>query len=123
MADSLTLEQVLTIIHDVDVWLDGDVADTYQGQPLAQDWARVAKAVEEVGEAVAALIAFTGQNPRKGVCGTREEMLGELADVAMTAIFGIQHFTKDAGQTWEIVSAALAKAHGRALAAREKAHA
>jgi hypothetical protein len=100
------------------VWLDGAVAETYQGQPLAQDWARVAKVMEEAGEAIAALIACTGQNPRKGVCGTQDDMLSELADTAMTAIFGIQHFTKDARQTWAIVSAAMAKAHARALAAK-----
>jgi len=111
----LTLEEVLGAVHDVDVWLDRDVAEAYRDQPLAQDWARVGKAAEEMGEAIAALIACTGQNPRKGVCGTQDEMLGEVADFVVTGIFGIQHFTKDSLRTWEIVSAALAKAHRRAL--------
>jgi hypothetical protein len=97
------------LIEAIDVWLDRDAASAYQDQPLAQDWARVAKVAEETGEAIDRLIALTGQNPRKGVCGTREELLGELADVALTAIFAIQHFTKDAAETFRILDADLAK--------------
>jgi len=112
-----TLERILAIIHNVDLWLDAEVTETYVGQPLAQDWARVAKCSEEVGEAIEALIAYTGQNPRKGVCGSRDDMLGELADVAATAMFGIQHFTKDEQQTGAVIMAALEKAAKRAAGA------
>jgi NTP pyrophosphatase (non-canonical NTP hydrolase) len=108
---------VLAIIRNVDLWLDADVAETYQGQPLAQDWGRVAKVAEETGEAVEALIAYTGQNPRKGVCGTLDDLLGELADVAMTGMFAIQHFTKDETKTAAVLMAALEKAAGRAAEA------
>lgn len=52
-------------IRDADEWLDGSVSHYYKLEPLAQDWARVAKVSEEVGEAIAELIAATGQNPRK----------------------------------------------------------
>jgi IS605 OrfB family transposase len=90
-----TLGRVLDIIRNVDRWLDAEVDGAYAAEPLAQDWARVAKCSEEVGEAIEALIAYTGQNPRKGICGSRDAMLAELADVAVTAMFGIQHFTKD----------------------------
>ncbi|WP_198541291.1 MazG-like family protein, partial [Parafrankia soli] len=44
------------------------------------------KVVEELGEAVAALIGMTGQNPRKGVTHTQADLLGELYDVALTAL-------------------------------------
>lgn len=88
------------LVAEVDDWLDSGVAETYQGQPLAQDWARVAKVTEETGEAIEALIAWTGQNPRKPRReDAREELLTELADVAITAILGMQHFTKDADET------------------------
>jgi NTP pyrophosphatase (non-canonical NTP hydrolase) len=101
------------LIEVIDDWLDCHGATTYQDQPLAQDWARVAKVAEETGEAIDRLIAMTGQNPRKGVCGTREELLGELADVALTAILAMQHFTKDSTETFRILDEVLAKIAGR----------
>lgn len=93
---------LLRIVAEADDWLDGRVSDTYQGQPLAQHWARVSKVVEEAGESIEALIAWTGQNPRKprvdGYEG-RVALMDELADVVITAVLAIQHFTKDADET------------------------
>ena len=129
-----------SIIEAVNTHLDTKVAEPYKDQPLAQDWARVAKAAEEIsevmeaaedlnltaddrnrldectlyiGRAVDALIRSTGQNPRKGVCGTQDEMLKELADVVCTALFAIQHFTQDARLTADIIEASLLKAMNR----------
>lgn len=45
----------------------------------------ILKIAEEFGEAVEAHIGVTGQNPRKGVHGTRDDVLKELADVIVTA--------------------------------------
>lgn len=45
----------------------------------------IMKIAEELGEAVQAHIGVTGQNPRKGVYGSREDVLKELADVILTA--------------------------------------
>jgi len=96
------------IIALADDWLDGRVSDTYQGQPLAQHWARVAKVVEESGESIEALIAWTGQNPRKPQRDeAREELLAELADVVVTATLAIQHFTKDTDETLDLLEARL----------------
>lgn len=111
------LERVLAIIRNVDEWLDAEVSAGYQGQPLAQDWARVAKVAEEVGESIDALIGCTGQNPRKGHYGGVDELLGELADVAVTGMFAIQHFTKDERRTGAVVMASLEKAAKRAAEA------
>jgi NTP pyrophosphatase (non-canonical NTP hydrolase) len=97
----------LAAVAVIDLWLDSEVAAHYKDQPLAQDWARVAKAAEEAGEAVDALIRLTGQNPRKGMCGTLEELLSELADVAWTGVFAIQHFTKDPDMTDAVLNARL----------------
>lgn len=114
---AITLERVLAIIHLVDRWLDSEVAPGYQEQPLAQDWARVTKAGEEVGEAIDALIGFTGQNPRKGTYGSLDDLLKELGDIAMTGMFAIQHFTKDTAWTASVIGAALEKAAARAAEA------
>ena len=111
-----TVDRVLAIIRNVDEWLDSEVNEDYKTEPLGQHWARVAKAAEEVGEAIEALIALTGQNPRKGVCGTLDELLGELGDTAITAIFAIQHFTKNEKQTAAVFMAAMEKAASRAAA-------
>jgi NTP pyrophosphatase (non-canonical NTP hydrolase) len=45
----------------------------------------IMKIAEELGEAVQAHIGVTGQNPRKGVHGSRDDVLKELADVIVTA--------------------------------------
>lgn len=103
------------LIADIDAWLDEEVAAAYESQPLAQHWARVAKVNEEAGEAIEALISWTGQNPRKPQRDeARDELLTELADVALTAILAIQHFTKDADETVNGVLARLARLHARA---------
>jgi hypothetical protein len=92
------------VIHHVDEWLDREVPAVYQEQPLAQDWARISKVIEELGETISAMIAYTGQNPRK----PREpeadvRMIEELADTAMTAILAIQHFTKNTSTVRDIL--------------------
>lgn len=92
----------------IDRWLDANVSEQYKQQPLAQDWARVVKAFEEKGEAVEALVGMTGQNPRKGYTHSQTDLLAEMADWALTAIFGIQHFTKDIHGTEYILQQRLA---------------
>lgn len=109
------LDWLLHAVGTVDRWLDAEVAGAYKDQPLAQDWARVCKGAEEQGESVAELILATGQNPRKGTDpDARDRLLAELADTAVTAIFAIQHFTKDPARTWAVVTKAVAKAYDRA---------
>jgi hypothetical protein len=123
--DVVDAASMWSLLAPIDRVLDERTACIYKEQPLARDWGRVAKVAEELGEAlghldehstiedwqrvgaialpagraIAALIAYTGENPRKGVCGGQEALLEELADVAMTAMLGIQHFTKDAERT------------------------
>lgn len=47
---------------------------------------RAFKAAEEAGELAAAVIGVTGQNPRKGVTHTWEDVSAEAIDVAITAL-------------------------------------
>jgi hypothetical protein len=90
-------------IERLDRWLDENVSAAYQAQPLAQDWARVGKVIEELGEAIQALIGCTGQNPRKGHTNNLEDMLDEVADTIITGYLAIQHFTKDIDRTEQVV--------------------
>lgn len=108
--------QILTY---VDKWLDDKVYNDYKDQPLAQHWARVAKVAEELGEAISCLIGVTGQNPRKGFTHTREQLLDELADTAITAIFAIQHFTKQQSDTRQIIREKMDAIYRRAYANNE----
>jgi hypothetical protein len=95
-------------IKIIDEWLDGAVSEQYKFQKLAQDWARISKVSEELGEAIQCFIGATGQNPRKGVINDIDDVLEELADTAITAILAIQHFTKDVDQTGDIMNTKLA---------------
>jgi hypothetical protein len=102
------------IVTIVDQWIDGLSGKEYQEQPLAQDWARIAKLAEELGETIAELILATGQNPRKPRDpAARDRMLRELADTVMTGVYGIQHFTKDADRTEMYLCEAQAKHYSR----------
>jgi len=103
------------IIAEIDKWLDGDkLGLIYKQEPNAQHWARVSKVAEELGEVIAELILWTGQNPRKPLdTNAYGRMLGELADTALTAILAIQHFTKDEDETENIMIARQARIGSR----------
>ena len=118
-----TFERLMAIVRDVDAHLDANTAEAYRQQPLAGHWARITKVCEEAGEVWKALSKLTGENPRKGRCGTEEELLEELGDTASAAWCAIQHITKDEARTAEVIVAALEKAHRRVGEfAREASH-
>jgi hypothetical protein len=97
-------ERFYELVGIFDAWLDDNVSQEYKNQPLAQDWARVTKIGEELGEAIEELIAATGQNPRKpGRAEAKAMLLDELADCALTSIYAIQHLVKDEDLTHRII--------------------
>lgn len=101
-------------VDAIDTWLDAEAVMAYREQPLAQDWARVAKVSEELGEAISELILWSGQNPRKAKDPQAyARMLDELADTSLTAMFAIQHFTKDERETSRIIGEKLSKIYDR----------
>ena len=51
------------------------------------------KIAEETGEAVAACIGMTGQNPRKGITATADDLAGELCDVVLAALVALATVT------------------------------
>ncbi|TDC58901.1 hypothetical protein E1258_19890 [Micromonospora sp. KC207] len=57
---------------------------------------RILKLTEEAGEAAGAWIGALGQNPRKGVTHTRDDVAAELADAAFTALVAIESLGVDA---------------------------
>jgi len=95
-------------IEIINGWIDSGLPEVYRPQPLARDWARVAKIAEEAGECADALMGMTGGNPRKGVCKSLDDVLGELADVVVTGLAAIQHFTGDRGVTRAVVEKRIA---------------
>jgi hypothetical protein len=63
----------------------------------ARLWGRVGKVGEEFGEVIAAMIAMTGQNPRKPQAGCVADVLDELLDVAATALAAVEHIDGNRG--------------------------
>lgn len=100
-------------IAAIDQWLDDETGPDYKAQPLAQDLARVCKVQEEEGEAIDAFLGMTSQNPRKGKYADQNTLLSELADRALTAIYAINHFTKNPAMTAEIMENRLNRHHYR----------
>lgn len=58
---------------------------------------RTVKVAEELGEAVNALIGLTGANPRKGSTHTRDQVVDELLDIAITALGAVEHIIEGDG--------------------------
>jgi NTP pyrophosphatase (non-canonical NTP hydrolase) len=73
---------------------------------------RVLKLSEEVGEVAEAVIGATGQNPRKGVTHTWDDVQGELCDVVITALVALRTLTPD---TREVFARHLARVTERSL--------
>lgn len=90
----------------LDRYLDEGVPEPYRTlQPLAQDWARIAKVGEEFGEVVDAYISYTGQNPRKLDQPQKAmwHVYEELADVLLTGVYAMLHFAKDPTECRDII--------------------
>ncbi|MEH0983024.1 MazG-like family protein [Micromonospora sp. CPCC 205556] len=70
--------------------------DAANGTDRAELTCRILKLTEEAGEVAGAWIGLLGQNPRKGVTHTRDEVAAELADVVLTALVAIESLGYDA---------------------------
>jgi ADP-ribose pyrophosphatase YjhB (NUDIX family) len=79
------------VVANQKAWLDGHPdADPALAVPL-----RVLKVAEEAGEAAAALIGTTGQNPRKGRSHTDADLAAELCDVITAAAVALATVVPD----------------------------
>ena len=93
----LTASEALVALSE---WID---AANAHKPPEQQAWERTAKVAEECGEVIAAMIGMTGQNPRKGVTHTVDDVVAELLDVAITALGGVEHLTGHKGGALELL--------------------
>ncbi|MFD3733384.1 MazG-like family protein [Streptomyces sp. NPDC058632] len=83
-------------VDGLHAWLDAHrAADGREALLL-----RVLKLSEEVGEVAEAVIGATGQNPRKGVTHSWDDVGSELCDVALTALVALRSLTPDAGEVF-----------------------
>ncbi|MDH6216600.1 MazG-like family protein [Streptomyces pseudovenezuelae] len=73
---------------------------------------RMLKLSEEVGEVAEAVIGATGQNPRKGITHTWDDVQAELCDVVITALVALRTLTPD---TREVFAHHLARVRSRSL--------
>ena len=78
-------------------WLDGG---STLG-PEIKKLIRIMKLTEEAGEVTQAVIGTLGQNPRKGVTHTWEDVQAELCDVIFTAMVALTTLTPDARETFD----------------------
>ncbi|GAA1968980.1 NUDIX domain-containing protein [Catenulispora subtropica] len=82
------------VIAQQKAWLDGHPnTDQALAVPL-----RVLKVAEEAGEAAAALIGVSGQNPRKGTSHTTADLAAELCDVITAASVALASVVPDPEQ-------------------------
>jgi len=89
----------------IDVWSSIDALWTWLDANRAVDGReglllRMLKLSEEVGEVAEAVIGATGQNPRKGVTHTWDDVQGELCDVVITALVALRTLTPDAREVF-----------------------
>lgn len=77
-------------------WIDS--ANAHR-DPEAVSWGRITKIGEEFGETIGAWIGCTGQNPRKGLTHTLDDVRKELLDVALTALGAYEHLSDHTGRS------------------------
>lgn len=75
---------------------------------------RTIKVVEEMGEVVGALIGLTGANPRKGVTHSRDDLVAELHDVAVSVEGTVEHVLGNGGRALAGLEAKASYVHHRA---------
>ena len=83
-------------IEEIVRWLD----DSSTLAPETEKLLRIMKLTEETGEVTQAVTGTLGQNPRKGVTHTWEDVQAELCDVIFTAMVALTTLTPDARQTF-----------------------
>jgi NTP pyrophosphatase (non-canonical NTP hydrolase) len=91
-----TGEDLWGSVDRLHTWLDTHRAHGGQEGLLL----RVLKLSEEVGEVAQAVIGATGQNPRKGVSHTWDDVQSELCDVVITALVALRSLTPDAREVF-----------------------
>jgi NTP pyrophosphatase (non-canonical NTP hydrolase) len=69
--------------------------------PETEKLLRIMKLTEETGEVTQAVSGAMGQNPRKGVTHTWQDVEAELCDVMFTAMVALTTLTPDARKVFD----------------------
>ena len=96
VADDLASDALVALSE----WIDAGNVDR---DPESITWGRLAKITEEAGEVIAAFIGATGQNPRKGVTHTLDDVVAELLDVAVTSLGAVEHLRGHDGAALDLL--------------------
>lgn len=105
-------------IHDaalvaISEWID--TSPGYRGcDPETVLWRRVTKVASEAGEVIDALAGAVGENPRKGVTGTMDDVIEELLDTAVAALGAVEHVTGHTGSARALLDAKILAVAARA---------
>ncbi|MDP4501024.1 MazG-like family protein [Nonomuraea turcica] len=97
-------------------WIDRE-----NGRSPQETVLRLLKLAEETGEVAAAYIGMVGQNPRKGVTHTVEDVADELCDVTVTALVALATITGDANTARAALDRHIAKRAPRLAALTSQA--
>ena len=95
--DAGNMDDAWGVIDEIIEWLDGG---STLG-PEIKKLIRIMKLTEEADEVTQAVIGTLGQNPRKGVTHTWEDVQAELCDVIVTAMVALTTLTPDARETFD----------------------
>jgi NTP pyrophosphatase (non-canonical NTP hydrolase) len=95
-------------IEEIVGWLDA----SSRLPPETEKLLRIMKLTEETGEVTQAVTGTLGQNPRKGVTHTWDDVQAELCDVMFTAMVALATLTPNAR---EVFHAHLARVADRSL--------
>lgn len=104
------MEDAWGTIGEIVRWLD----ESSELPPDTEKLLRIMKLTEEAGEVTQAVIGTLGQNPRKGITHTWDDVQAELCDVMFTAMVALATITPEAQKTFD---AHLARVANRSLAA------
>lgn len=109
-------EDGAALVAAISAWIDG--SPSYLGIGTeAHLVRRCVKTGEEVGEMIGALYGYLGENPRKGVTHTRDDVVRELLDVALAALGAVEHIGGNLG-----TALGLLDSHIRSVADRARKH-
>ena len=88
------MDEAWDAIGEITEWLDS--ASTLP--PEQERLLRIMKITEEAGEVTQAVIGAIGQNPRKGVTHTWDDVTAELSDVILTSMVALATLNPDPGK-------------------------
>ncbi|SDS70750.1 MazG-like family protein [Actinoplanes derwentensis] len=108
-----TTEERYIVTADDVIWSEADrwraLLDERNGTDRLELTCRILKITEEAGEVTQAWLGVLGQNPRKGITHTVDDVVGELADVVFTGLVAIASLGADPHEAVTAVAAKAAK--------------